>query len=352
MYHVVFATNQTCDLKYLAVAVRSLVQTFSTPQRLHIHVLWAELEPSALESLKSSWSDLPSNFSFTDMAPFLGERMLNPQYGYWIYFMLGEALPEGVNRALYLDCDVIVLRDVRPLWDLDMENSIVAGAPDAYSRYGGFARSLSQMASVLGQPFHPDDPYINSGVLMVNVTLWKSAGLAESELTRYGRNLEPFIFRDQDDLNLQLRKKVLLLSPAWNLIEAPPSYDVWKPREYFSPRIRHFAGAYKPDSSLVRTSDKELFYFYLDQTVWKNWRSDADQRVWARHRAELFELDYLVVRGYEQNVLPHWQQSCYRLLARRPYLLPLYALYFLFRQARRIYRGCRRRIASLGPING
>ena len=43
---------------------------------------------------------------------------------------LGEWLPAHVEKVLWLDCDLLVLDDIMPLWDTDLEDWHVLAVPD------------------------------------------------------------------------------------------------------------------------------------------------------------------------------------------------------------------------------
>ena len=79
-------------------------------------------------------------------------------------------LPSGIDRALYLDSDLIVRRCVGEFFDLPMGDLAALGVADAGSPY---------VSSLYGVPYwsrygrRADDVNFNSGVLLLNLTAWR-----------------------------------------------------------------------------------------------------------------------------------------------------------------------------------
>ncbi|MBQ3271194.1 glycosyltransferase family 8 protein [Candidatus Saccharibacteria bacterium] len=101
-------------------------------------------------------------------------------------------LPE---KILYLDTDVVCLRDPSELYDINMKNFEMAGALD---RYGSHVFHL---------PFK-EKRYINSGVLLMNLAKIRETGLfkrARRACKRY-----PMIMPDQSALNFCSKYKKII----------------------------------------------------------------------------------------------------------------------------------------------
>jgi lipopolysaccharide biosynthesis glycosyltransferase len=159
----------------------------------------------------------------------------------WARLLIPELLPGYVSRAVYLDNDVLVRRDLSPLFELDLDGASLAAV-------GDFA--------VASEP-HPlwgecAEPYFNSGVLVIDVQRWRSAALASRALAQAAAQEPPFPFADQDALNVVV-DDWCELSPEWNVQQG----FLWRPalteslsqqRETLYDRagILHFTGASKP----------------------------------------------------------------------------------------------------------
>jgi lipopolysaccharide biosynthesis glycosyltransferase len=318
-YPVVFFTNREKDLPYLAVAVRSLAANCSEPEKLQVHVLWLDLSSTALERLAQSWADLPLRYTFHEIEEPAREMVqADSRFGYWAYLWFDRFVSPDCRRVLLLDSDVLAFGDITDLWQLDMEGKAVGAVLDPFGRSAGYGESLSKAAPNLGYEFGPDDPYFNTGVLLVDMNRWRERDVTEEVSRKFEGGFAELTFHDQDTLNLMFRGDIVSLSPKWNMIEQTELYKGWPfdlyretepPLEYFETKIRHFAGLIKPDIPWIRRSERQAYYRHLDATEWRGLRSPAQQTLQGRILADVLELHYLISRGLQQRVLRHtWRR--------------------------------------------
>ena len=78
---------------------------------------------------------------------------------YTLLRLLADLIPGMPDKILYLDVDIIVNRDIRLLWDIDIEGYEYAAARDQYGK-------------ILINP-----NYINAGVLLLNMKYMKETNL-------------------------------------------------------------------------------------------------------------------------------------------------------------------------------
>ena len=77
---------------------------------------------------------------------------------------LSSLLPRDINKVIYLDCDMIVRKSLKKLWETSLEGKAIGTVADmceiGISHYNNLHYPLS-----LG--------YFNSGMLLVNLKLWR-----------------------------------------------------------------------------------------------------------------------------------------------------------------------------------
>jgi len=108
------------------------------------------------------------------------------------------------ERALYLDCDVLVTGDIGPLLDLPLGDHLIGGVPNR-SRDGKPRR-------------HPvcADAYLNSGVLLMNLEAMRREG-SLSKCTAIERQFRGrFRWHDQDIINAYAEGRKHVLPERWN----------------------------------------------------------------------------------------------------------------------------------------
>ena len=163
-------------------------------------------------------------------------------------------LPEvlsGLDRAIFLDSDTLVLKDLQELFVTDLGSNIVAGVPD-------IARITQK--SYLDYLGFNGDFYYNAGVLVLDLKQMRQENITQ-QLINYAQHRQNLWFVDQDVLNMVLQKRIKKLSYKYNCgavsyVEAdPPSSFV----EYLWARItrRGWNG-----STFIELYADELPFFY------------------------------------------------------------------------------------------
>ena len=121
-------------------------------------------------------------------------------------FELAGILPD-CDQVLYLDGDIVVKKDLSPLFRLNLKDDYVAAVPDFRAMY-----EMSSSVSANGHGF-----YFNSGVLLLNLKQFRMNGI-QQKLIRARAESKDFHFVDQDCLNNVLRGKIRLLPLEYNVM--------------------------------------------------------------------------------------------------------------------------------------
>lgn len=158
--------------------------------------------------------------------------------GTYLRLLLPGHLPEYIDRVLYLDSDVLVCGDLSPLWDIPLDGAALAAVGDH------FTPTLGTRDGIPGAPTDIDmaAPYFNSGVLMINLPVWRTLGITELCLKYMTENQDRLRLPDQDALNLAAYGRWHELAGIWN-----DHVSWWNPvAEPQDTRILHFIGRKKP----------------------------------------------------------------------------------------------------------
>lgn len=156
-------------------------------------------------------------------------------------------------RILYLDTDLLVRGDIEKLFNLEMSGHILAAAPDINNKV--FNKNLGLVNKHI---------YFNSGVLLVDLNLWRNSNISEKLHKTQKDNQEKFSYVDQDAFNVVFDGKYKQMNLRWNFPYNPRLVKHSLPRyiyayrkacsmyesmsSYFSPKIVHFIGVPKPDT--------------------------------------------------------------------------------------------------------
>jgi Lipopolysaccharide biosynthesis proteins, LPS:glycosyltransferases len=153
---------------------------------------------------------------------------------------LEPVLPSSWRSLVYLDGDVQLVGDVRPLVAADVPHGrVLAGRGSAWlAGEGGSGVIRDDVLARLGTT---RDDYFNAGVLAARRDTW--AERAPRALARYLAEPDLFPWLDQDALNAEFAGDVLPLPPSYNFHSYYAALGVSRTAR---PRIVHFTGDAKP----------------------------------------------------------------------------------------------------------
>lgn len=181
-------------------------------------------------------------------------------------FLIPSLLPAAAERAVYLDCDILVRGSLLPLFETPLDGAALAACMENYvDEYIEHARRL-------GYPVA--EGYFNSGVLLIDLTFWRTHGVAEQLFRYVADDPARCLFHDQDALNgvLHDRKKVL-----------PAKYNVYSHRLLrgrFSPADREEFLGENPVVVHYCTPDKPWDWYLADFPFRAEWERARQLSPW------------------------------------------------------------------------
>jgi lipopolysaccharide biosynthesis glycosyltransferase len=243
-----------CDKAFaphVAVVVESIVRN-SPGSRFQFLILQEGFDPETQDVVEAHAPE--SVFTWVDMKTFeLPEYKVSNHISHATLFRLAleQLAPDACKRLIYLDADLVVLKDLRALWEFDLEGATIGAIPDA-----------ALNSSEPGQDRHwtawgltPNAPYLNAGVLLIDleeVRQERAFSKALQVIAEHGGDLP---YQDQDAINWVFWNKWRLLPFEWNV----QTVQFLKPyQRYLShsthaatqdPGIVHYTGAAKPWSA-------------------------------------------------------------------------------------------------------
>jgi lipopolysaccharide biosynthesis glycosyltransferase len=204
----------SCDESYampLATALRSLVESNRAHWPLHVHVLTDGFAAALRAKVEAS---LPAGaavlyWQIVDLTRF--ERFTTLGYiskATFARFQIPAALPPEADRVIYLDADLLVLDDLRALWETDLGSASTGAVLDALD-------PQLKMGSARWPGVPRVSDYFNAGVLLIDVGQWRAQGIAQQALAYLGAH-PATPFSDQDALNVVLDERWKRLDARWN----------------------------------------------------------------------------------------------------------------------------------------
>lgn len=173
----------------------------------------------------------------------IGENHPNLSLATYYRILLPSLVDEDIDKILYLDCDVIVLKDLSPLFNIDLGGYGVAGVMDLIP-------GSSYHREILNLPLNQQA--FCAGVLMINLDFWRRNKSQDSMLDFINRMSGKLLYEDQDVLNHEFRGKWFKLAPKYakSPLSIVPINSDFKDFDYIEymkdPCIIHYAGNLKP----------------------------------------------------------------------------------------------------------
>ena len=166
------------------------------------------------------------------------------------YRLLLPSLLKDRARTIYLDSDLVVETDLSELFYADLQGQPLGGVPDRPEIQAGLQAHVNR----------PGDLYINAGVLVMDLNIWREQKIADQCMQWLTENPTIATMMDQDAINYILFKKKVFFDRRFNLnpIHDPPAVTLAK----IPKRVLHFAGAIKPWHSWYDFDLIEIFNFY------------------------------------------------------------------------------------------
>ena len=207
-----------CDenfVKFTAVTIKSLIANASKEFSYDIHILCTKISEEkkrkalelASEGFKIYFDDV------TDYLKSIGYRLpIRDYYSKTTYYRLfiSEMFPE-MDKAVYLDSDMIVLGDISELYSHDIgENYVGACNEQAMVQTDVYGTYVEQCIGL------DRNKYFNAGMLLLNCMQFRKQKI----LDQFIRLLHEYSFavtQDEDYLNLICKDKVFWIENSWNV---------------------------------------------------------------------------------------------------------------------------------------
>lgn len=224
---VIFAADDNYILP-LSVALTSLNMNTKTP--VEIFLLTEGLSEKNIKTLKHiddkftklTIHILPVNSSVFDQFP-TNDRWSKSSY---FRYLIPELLPLH-KRAIYLDADILIFKDLSDFFETNLNNTPIGGISDAFED------------NFLQRPLFKDHKfYINSGVLLLDLEKLRKLNITKQLFKATDLNKDKFTHFDQDAINYVLKDNIKIFPTKYNAQQR-----VFTP---YHKVIYHYSGKKKP----------------------------------------------------------------------------------------------------------
>jgi lipopolysaccharide biosynthesis glycosyltransferase len=202
--------------------------------------------------------------------------------------LLPSIIPD-INKILYIDSDIIVIRDLAELWNVDISDYYVAGAYDISSKFRTLGVSV----------------YINAGLLLMNLENMRKDNMEKTLFKFMAEHGDLIDAVDQDLINCTMQGKIKIISDRLNYQYCVPTVKtrVDKPEYIRRPpeniAVLHFAGRKKPWNSYeIKEKYSKEYFDNFRLTPWGSGYIDPPLLLRYFRRIKAF-----IIRSFKYSVL-------------------------------------------------
>ncbi|GMH02632.1 hypothetical protein Nepgr_004471 [Nepenthes gracilis] len=175
----------TLDANYLRgtmAAVLSILEHSTCPENITFHFLWSRNNPFIISAINSRFPYLNFKLYRFNSSRVNGRisksiRQALDQPLNYARIYLAELLPLDVERAIYLDSDLVLVDDVAKIWTVAMGDKPVAAPEYCHANFTNYFTEEFWSNPILSKTFEGRKPcYFNTGVMLVDVGRWRRGG--------------------------------------------------------------------------------------------------------------------------------------------------------------------------------
>lgn len=281
----------------LASSIKSVLLNLDPKKKIRLFILDGGIYEHNKQRLLNSWDRerITVEWVKPEISSLFGLKVFGHiRLAAYFRILIPLLLPDDISRCIYLDSDLLALKDISQLWEKDFNGNLLMAVQDASAPYisskavlENFDSCAPYMIAPVPIPNYqlygisPKAKYFNSGFMVMDISKWRDENITGGIIQYLRENENNLVFWDQDGLNAVLNNRWLELDHRWNVtagnydyptsIESPFSEGIYN-RIISDPWTIHFTTPSKPWHSDCDHPFVDLFYKYLDQTDWAGWR--------------------------------------------------------------------------------
>ncbi len=188
------------------------------------------------------------------------------RYPETIYYRIlsHDYLPKELEKILYVDADILCLNDIKPLYDLDLEDKLYAAASHTSDS------NISDLVNKFRLRNFEAEGYFNSGVLLMNLKKIRREVKRQDILNYIEKNSRILLLPDQDVLNALYGHRITLIpdqiynyDARYNVLYYARSSGRWDLSWVITNTVfLHFCGRDKPWKKEYRGRYSALYKHY------------------------------------------------------------------------------------------
>ena len=166
------------------------------------------------------------------------------------------------DRAIYLDCDIVVLKQLEELYEMDLNGKSIGVILDG---------KKDQKSSLKRLNLSSDRTYFNAGVMVMDLKSLRENGKFLKTIDYCLNPDRELQLNEQDALNIVFENDYMTNDVIWNYTHGNSEENRYTENEI---GIVHFTGDIKPWDCRSYSPYKYLYWKYLKETPWKEFEEE------------------------------------------------------------------------------
>ena len=311
--HIVYASDDGFA-EILGVSLVSLFENSGDMKEIRVYILDSGISEHNRERIEEVCiryqRPLPVWLKARNITEELGMRVAADRgsLSQFARLFVASDLPSDLERALYLDCDIIFCQSVSLLWNLDMHGKTIAALNDAFSRQ--YRANIN---------LEPEDVMFNSGVMLIDLNRWKRQKVEERLLKFIAMKRGRIQQGDQGALNAILSRDTYCFHPRFNYVTIFYDFTYHELYVYRKP-----AGKYYTEAEIKEATEHPVIIHFTTSFLSRRpWVKDCHHRyceLWRSYKAESPWRD----EPLREDNRPRWKKAGIMVFKMMPRRLALY----------------------------
>ena len=212
----IFFTVDDGYIPFFAVVLESLIDNASKEYNYDIKVLYTKISDENQKRIKTKYESDIVNIEFVSLNSYL-EKMQDKFYTRDYYsnatyyrLFIPDLYPQ-YDKAIYLDSDMTVIGDISKLYNIEMDDNLIAAVPDGAVQ--AIQPFQDYVETVVGMSDY--NKYFNAGMLLMNLSELRKFKFQEKFLYLL-ETIKFTVAQDQDYLNRICKGRTIMLDSSWN----------------------------------------------------------------------------------------------------------------------------------------
>lgn len=270
---IIYATD-TNYVPHMAASMLSVIET-NKEEKITFVVLDNNIEKSEKRKLEELCESYGQKIEFVNVQDKIENANLKTTFNKTAFARLFIGNIVETDKALYLDCDTIVCGSLKSLFDIDLQENLIAGVQDTVS---------FKLRTIVGLEY--EEPYVNSGVLLLNLKLWRANKIQNQFIECIDKFNGNVPHNDQGVINAVCHENALILDAKYNMQDTMLFYTAGQLKELFDMPTYYDSTQFEMDKK------NPIIVHYTEAHFGRPWFSDSNhpyKEIYLKFRKKLVQ---------------------------------------------------------------